>query len=96
VTIPSPSSLHFRYGRDAVPASIYPALEGFYRDLGRSDAKVVRAFGCLCLQLDELNLAYLCDPSLREHVTARGEDPAALPAIYAGMIIRRFPISRRI
>src|SRR5215475_8019989 len=24
MTIPSPSSLHFRYGRDAVPASIYP------------------------------------------------------------------------
>ncbi len=24
VTIPSPSSLHFRYGRDVVPESIYP------------------------------------------------------------------------
>ncbi len=24
MTIPSPSSLHFRYGRDAVPAAIYP------------------------------------------------------------------------
>ncbi|HEX4828581.1 MAG TPA: 5-methyltetrahydropteroyltriglutamate--homocysteine S-methyltransferase, partial [Xanthobacteraceae bacterium] len=24
MTIPSPSSLHFRYGRDAVPVSIYP------------------------------------------------------------------------
>src|SRR6516165_1846253 len=27
MTIPSPSSLHFRYGRDAVPASIYPVME---------------------------------------------------------------------
>ena len=89
VTIPSPSSLHFRYGRDAVPESIYPAMEDFYRDLGRSYAKVVRAFadaGCRYLQLDEVNLAYLCDPSLRELVIARGEDPATLPAIYAGMI----------
>ena len=89
VTIPSPSSLHFRYGRDAVPESIYPAMEDFYRDLGRSYAKAVRAFadaGCRYLQLDEVNLAYLCDPSLREHVIARGEDPATLPAIYAGMI----------
>src|SRR5437899_2738209 len=25
MTIPSPSSLHFRYGRDAVPESIYPS-----------------------------------------------------------------------
>jgi 5-methyltetrahydropteroyltriglutamate--homocysteine methyltransferase len=89
MTIPSPSSLHFRYGRDAVPATIYPAMDDFYRDLGQSYRKVVRAFadaGCRYLQLDEVNLAYLCDPSLREHITARGEDPAALPAIYAGMI----------
>ncbi len=89
VTIPSPSSLHFRYGRDAVPESIYPAMGDFYRDLGRSYAKVVRAFadaGCRYLQLDEVNLAYLCDPSLRELVISRGEDPATLPAIYAGMI----------
>jgi len=89
MTIPSPSSLHFRYGRDAVPQSIYPSMEDFYRDLGVSYRKVVSAFaaaGCRYLQLDEVNLAYLCDPSLRAHVTARGEDPASLPAVYAGMI----------
>src|SRR5215467_9234440 len=63
MTIPSPSSLHFRYGRDAVPASIYPAMEDFYRDLGASYRAVVRAFadaGCRYLQLDEVNFAYLC------------------------------------
>ena len=89
MTIPSPSSLHFRYGRDAVPETIYPLMDDFYRDLGESYRKAVRAFadaGCRYLQLDEVNLAYLCDPSLREHITARGEDPATLPAIYAGMI----------
>ena len=89
MTIPSPSSLHFRYGRDAVPAVIYPAMEDFYRDLGESYRKVVRAFaeaGCRYLQLDEVNLAYLCDPSLRELIVARGEDPASLPDVYAGMI----------
>ena len=89
VTIPSPSSLHFRYGRDVVPVSIYPLMDDFYRDLGESYRKVVRAFadaGCRYLQLDEVNLAYLCDPSLRAHITARGEDPATLPKIYADMI----------
>jgi 5-methyltetrahydropteroyltriglutamate--homocysteine methyltransferase len=89
VTIPSPSSLHFRYGRDAVPETIYPAMDDFYRDLGQAYRKIVQAFaaaGCRYLQLDEVNLAYLCDPSPRQHITARGEDPAALPAIYAGMI----------
>jgi methionine synthase II (cobalamin-independent) len=89
MTIPSPSSLHFRYGRDAVPETIYPAMDEFYFDLGQSYAKAVRAFadaGCRYLQLDEVNLAYLCDPALREHIEARGEDPDALPDIYAGMI----------
>jgi 5-methyltetrahydropteroyltriglutamate--homocysteine methyltransferase len=89
MTIPSPSSLHFRYGRDAVPASIYPSMDEFYRDLGQSYRKAVRAFadaGCRYLQLDEVNLAYLCDPSLRQAIADRGEDPAALPAVYAGMI----------
>jgi 5-methyltetrahydropteroyltriglutamate--homocysteine methyltransferase len=89
VTIPSPSSLHFRYGRDGVPEDIYPSMNDFYRDLGLSYSKAVRAFadaGCRYLQLDEVNLAYLCDPSLREHIVARGEDPAELPKTYAGMI----------
>jgi 5-methyltetrahydropteroyltriglutamate--homocysteine methyltransferase len=89
MTIPSPSSLHFRYGRDGVPASIYPSMDDFYRDLGQSYRKVVRAFadaGCRYLQLDEVNLAYLCDPSLRQLIADRGEDPATLPATYAGMI----------
>jgi 5-methyltetrahydropteroyltriglutamate--homocysteine methyltransferase len=89
MTIPSPSTLHFRYGREAVPQSIYPAMEDFYRDLGQSYRKVVRAFadaGCRYLQLDEVNLAYLCDPALRAQVEARGDDPATLPLIYAEMI----------
>jgi 5-methyltetrahydropteroyltriglutamate--homocysteine methyltransferase len=89
MTIPSPSTLHFRYGREAVPQSIYPAMEDFYRDLGQSYRQVVRAFadaGCRYLQLDEVNLAYLCDPALRAQVAARGDDPAKLPMIYADMI----------
>jgi 5-methyltetrahydropteroyltriglutamate--homocysteine methyltransferase len=89
MTIPSPSSMHFRYGRDAVPESIYPDMDEFYRDLGQSYRKAVRAFadaGCRYLQLDEVNFAYLCDPKLREQVANRGDDPAKLPAIYAGMI----------
>ncbi len=89
LTIPSPSSLHFRYGRDAVPESIYPSMDDFYRDLGQTYRKAVHAFadaGCRYLQLDEVNFAYLCDPALCKVIADRGEDPAALPAIYADMI----------
>jgi 5-methyltetrahydropteroyltriglutamate--homocysteine methyltransferase len=89
MTIPSPSSLHFRYGRDAVPQSIYPAMDDFYRDLGQTYAKAIRAFadaGCRYLQFDEVNFTYLCDPELRAQIADRGDDPEKLPAIYARMI----------
>jgi methionine synthase II (cobalamin-independent) len=89
MTIPSPSSLHFRYGRDAVPETIYPDMGDFYHDLGQTYRKAVRAFadaGCRYLQLDEVNFTYLCDPKLRVQVANRGDDPEKLPAIYATMI----------
>jgi 5-methyltetrahydropteroyltriglutamate--homocysteine methyltransferase len=89
MTIPSPSSLHFRYGREAVPTAVYPTMDAFYRDLAEAYRKTARAFadaGCRYLQLDEVNLAYLCDPALREQVRARGDDPETLPMVYAKMI----------
>jgi 5-methyltetrahydropteroyltriglutamate--homocysteine methyltransferase len=89
MTIPSPSVLHFRGGRKAVPESIYPTMDEFFRDLGSAYRKAVRAFadiGCRYLQLDETNLAYLCDPEQRQMLQERGDDPDRLPRIYADMI----------
>ena len=43
-------------------------MDDFYRDLGLSYRKAIRAFadaGCRYLQLDEVNSTYLCDPELR-------------------------------
>jgi 5-methyltetrahydropteroyltriglutamate--homocysteine methyltransferase len=89
MTIPSPSVLHFRGGRKAISEVIYPKLTDFYRDLGKAYNLAVHAFadaGCRYLQLDETNLAYLCDAEQRQAVRDRGEDPDQLPAIYAQMI----------
>jgi 5-methyltetrahydropteroyltriglutamate--homocysteine methyltransferase len=89
MTIPSPSVLHFRGGRKAISEAVYPNLNDFYRDLGHAYNAAVHAFatvGCRYLQLDETNLAYLCDPEQRQAVRARGDDPNQLPAIYAEMI----------
>ena len=89
MTIPSPTALHFRFGRECVLPSIYPDMADFYRDLGVSYAKAIRGFadaGCRYLQLDEVYLAYLCDPEQREGVRSRGEDPETLPATYAKLI----------
>ncbi len=89
MTIPSPTSLHFRYGREAIDQNVYPDMEAFYRDLGQAYAGAVKAFadaGCRYLQIDEVNFAYLCDPALREQVKARGDDPDKLPRIYADLL----------
>ena len=44
------------------------------------------AAGCRYLQLDEVNLAYLCDPEQRRILRERGDDPERLPGVYADMI----------
>src|SRR6201999_921953 len=42
-TIPSPSVVHFRGGRDAIDAATYPTLEPFFADLGVAYRKAVAA-----------------------------------------------------
>jgi len=90
ITLPSPSVLHFRGGREGIDAGAYPQLEAFYRDLAqvyREEIADLAAAGCRYLQLDEVNLAYLCDPVLREDVRRNiGEDPTILPRTYARLI----------
>jgi 5-methyltetrahydropteroyltriglutamate--homocysteine methyltransferase len=89
MTIPSPSVLHFRGGRKAIDPSIYPDMNEFYLDLAEAYRLAVAAFadaGCRYLQLDEVNLAYLCDDEQRAGLRARGDDPDQLPGIYAAMI----------
>ncbi len=90
ITLPSPSVLHFRGGREGIDAAAYPQLDEFYRDLAqvyREEIADLAAAGCRYLQLDEVNLAYLCDPVLREDVRRNiGEDPTILPTTYARLI----------
>lgn len=90
ITLPSPSLMHFRGGRQAIDATAYPDMSEFYRDLARvyrEEIADLAAAGCRYLQLDEVNFAYLCDPTLREDVRRNiGEDPATLPRTYARLI----------
>jgi 5-methyltetrahydropteroyltriglutamate--homocysteine methyltransferase len=68
MTIPSPTALHFRGGRQAIERSVYPEMEPFFADLGRAYARRCRRFGeagCTYLQLDEVFVAYLCDDAQR-------------------------------
>jgi 5-methyltetrahydropteroyltriglutamate--homocysteine methyltransferase len=89
VCIPSPSMLHFRGGRDAISAAVYPELDAFYGDLAaayREEILDLAARGCRYLQLDDTNLAYLCDDRICEATRARGDDPDELPRLYCRLI----------
>jgi len=89
VTIPSPTMLHFRGGRGAISREAYPEMEDFYEDVARCYRDEIRQLaeaGCRYLQLDDTNLAYLCDPKMREGARQRGDDPDELPRRYARLI----------
>ena len=86
MTIPAPSTLHFRQGRQSISREVYPDLDGFFHDVGEAYRKAIRAFydaGCRYLQLDDTAWAMLCDPKEREGARRRGDDPDSLPAHYA-------------
>ena len=91
VSIPSPTMLHFRGGRAGISAEHYPDLDEFFADVAVAYGQELRslaAAGCTYVQMDDTNLAYLCDEHLREAARQRGDDPDELPRRYAHFINR--------
>jgi len=89
VTIPSPTMLHFRGGRGAISRDAYPDMDSFFADVAaayRAELKALGDAGCAYVQLDDTNLAYLCDEKMREGARQRGDDPNELPRRYAALI----------
>jgi len=90
VTIPSPTMLHFRGGRAGISREHYPELEpAFYQDVANAygdELRSLAAAGCTYVQMDDTNLAYLCDDKMREAARQRGDDPNELPHRYAKFI----------
>jgi len=86
MTIPAPSTLHFRQGRASISTAVYPELDAFFDDVAKAYRGAIRAFydaGCRYLQLDDTAWAMICDPNERVQSRARGDDPDALPERYA-------------
>ncbi len=89
VSIPSPTMVHFRGGRKSIDINSYPDMDEFFHDLSqayRQEIDHLYQAGLRYLQLDDTNLAYLCDPKMRAAAIERGEDPNALPKTYAALI----------
>ncbi len=90
VSIPSPTMLHFRGGRAGISRVAYPELDpDFYDDVAKAYGEELQSLfdaGCRYVQMDDTNLAYLCDDRMREAARQRGDDPDELPHRYAGFI----------
>lgn len=89
-TLPTPSAFHFfRFTQPFEPA-VY-TQERYFDDLVavyRSEIAELAQAGCRYLQLDEVPLAMLCDPLVREQAEAHGGDPDALLELYIGVMRR--------
>lgn len=90
VTIPSPTMLHFRGGRAGISKVAYPELDpDFYDDVAKAYGDELQSLadaGCTYVQMDDTNMAYLCDERMREAARSRGDDPNELPHRYAQFI----------
>jgi 5-methyltetrahydropteroyltriglutamate--homocysteine methyltransferase len=81
--------VHFRGGRKAIDIEAYPDMDEFFEDLAqvyRDEINALYKAGCRYIQLDDTNLAYLCDPKMRQGAIERGDDPDDLPRTYAALI----------
>jgi methionine synthase II (cobalamin-independent) len=86
VCVPSPTMLHFRGGRASIDIESYPKMDDFFDDLARVYQQELDALykaGARFVQLDDTNLAYLCDEKMRQAAIERNEDPDELPKKYA-------------
>jgi 5-methyltetrahydropteroyltriglutamate--homocysteine methyltransferase len=89
VTMPSPPTMHFWRGTAGLDSRAYRIAEPFFADLAaiyRQEIVDLAALGCSYVQIDEVPLAMLCDPAVRETVRRRGEDPSALVGLYVDAI----------
>ncbi|MFL6006953.1 MAG: 5-methyltetrahydropteroyltriglutamate--homocysteine S-methyltransferase [Gaiellaceae bacterium] len=77
LTIPSPSMVHYRGGKAAIDANVYPEVDAFWADLVAAYQEEVRRLGelgCTYLQFDDTSLAYINDPHQRDYIASIGGD----------------------
>lgn len=85
ITMPAPSTMHFYRCTDFADPKVYADAEAFFADLARiyreEIADLAKA-GCRYIQLDEVAVAMLCDPAIRDKVAGSGQDPDRLVDLY--------------
>ena len=89
-TLPTPSAFHFfRFTQPFDPA-VYDQ-QRYVDDLVavyRTELAELAEAGCRYVQMDEVPVAMLCDPLVREQARAQGGDPDSLLDLYVGVMRR--------
>jgi len=89
ITLPAPSTMHFLRFSDFADPAVYADVDRFFADLvavfQQEIAELAQA-GCRYLQIDEIAIALLCDPSIRSRIISAGSDPKALVERYTEAI----------
>ena len=86
--------MHFYRCNDFADRAAYKDVETFFIDLAtvfqQEIADLAKA-GCRYVQLDEVAVALLCDPEIREQIERGGSDPDRLVDLYIDSINQRWP-----
>lgn len=83
ITIPSPTMIvsASRDWRRIIDPNVYDDFDAFLADMAAAYRRFMQLLyeaGCRYLQLDDVNLSYLCDADMRARIVARGDDPKAM------------------
>jgi 5-methyltetrahydropteroyltriglutamate--homocysteine methyltransferase len=85
ITMPAPSTMHFYRCTAFADPGVYADAESFFADLAaiyRQEIADLAKAGCRYIQLDEVAIAMLCDPAIRDKVSSAGQDPDRLVNLY--------------
>ncbi len=89
ITMPSLPTFHFYRPVGGIDPAVYPTPRDFFADFAevfRQEIAELAAMGARYIQMDEVPLAMLCDPAVREQVRAGGADPDDLIGVYIDAI----------
>jgi len=85
ITLPAPSTMHFYRCNDFADRAAYTDVDSFFADLTkvfRQEIAELAKAGCRYVQLDEVAVALLCDPAIRDEIKRSGSEPDALVDLY--------------
>jgi 5-methyltetrahydropteroyltriglutamate--homocysteine methyltransferase len=81
--------MHFYRCNDFADRAVYPDVGAFFADLSQvfqQEIDELAKAGCRYIQLDEVAVALLCDPGIREQIKQSGSNPDKLVDLYVDSI----------